>query len=356
MHIGMNKAGSSSIQASFDMFDDGRVRYARLGAPNHSVRIVSLFCSDPEKSELLSRRKLTPAVLDELRPRRERQLSREIALGRDTLVISGEAIGHMKAPDLVAMKTWFEARGCPLRLFAYIREPLGFASSAFQQRVKAEKSSFYLGLPEYRKQFEKFIELFGRDRIEFLDFRREHLRGGSVVTDFAARAGIDPSTPVPEVRTNESLSTTAVAFLYFWNQEREEIGWDQTINLGRHKLIDALRLRFPGKFRLSPALVRSAIDRDDVAWMERVGGLDLSFEIDRPVAPEGGADEVGSEDDLAAARDRGLGEVAAMLDELEIQRPPRLAAYPLMKRLFRHYVREARRELKVRQKAREAAA
>ena len=81
MHIGMNKAGSSSIQASLKDYDDGHVRYARLGPRNHSAPIVAMFSQNPQDSKLLRRGRITPAA-------GERALADELALGRSTLVIS----------------------------------------------------------------------------------------------------------------------------------------------------------------------------------------------------------------------------------------------------------------------------
>lgn len=354
MHIGMNKAGSSSIQASFDQFDDGTTRYARIGSPNHSVKIVSLFCQNPQQNVLLSKRNLNSAALARTQAADEALLRREIALGRDTLVISGEGIGHMKVPDITAMKTYFETHGCTLKLFAYIREPFGFASSAFQQRVKGNMSSFRVGLPHYREQFESFVDVFSPDDIEFVDFRQSKLCGGSVVTDFAARIGLDPLASIVEVRRNESLSATVVALLYFWNRERGDLGRDSATNVARQKLTEALRQRFPGKFRLSSTLVRNALDPDDVAWMERASGIGLRFELDKPQETEPGA--IRSEDDLAAARDAAVPELAALLDELGIGRPRKPDALPMMRWLFHHFTREARTDIRQRKVRRTAAA
>lgn len=353
MHIGMNKAGSSSIQASLKDFDDGKVRYARIGSRNHSARIVSMFCSDPRLNNLLSRRNVTSGEIAQTRPGYDAELSREIALGRDTLVISGEAIGHLKAPDILAMKTYFAERGCRMKLFAYIREPIGFASSAFQQTVKGGKSEFRVGLPEYRNQFESFIDIFGRDNIEFIDFRRDRLRGGSVVSDFVARVGIDPATPITEARMNESLSATAVALLYFWNQERDEIAWSRETTAARNRMSEVLRQRFPGRFKLSSRLVKGSLDVEDVAWMERVAGLDLRFGVDAAADTEVGA--IGSEADLAAARDAGRESLAALLDELGLEHPRKPTPVRMVHRLFRHFAREARQGIVGRKAARAAA-
>lgn len=352
MHIGMNKAGSSSIQVSLKTFDDGRVRYARLGGRNHSARIVSMFCLDVGRNKLLSRRNVTAGEIAQVRPGYDAELSREIALGRDTLVISGEAIGHLTAPDLLAMKSYFDDRGCRIRLFAYIREPLGFMSSAFQQTAKGGKSRFLIEPPLYREQFQSFIEVFGRDSIEFADFRKERLRGGSVVPDFAARIGVDPAT-ITEVRMNESLSATAVALLYFWNRDRDETAWSRETAAARNRLAHVLRHRFPGRFKLSSRLVRRSLDFEDIAWMERVSGIDLRFAIDAADETEVGA--IGSEADLAAARDAGLPDLAALLDELGVERPRKPTPVRMVHRLFRHLAQEARQDI-VRRKPAEAVA
>lgn len=343
MHVGMPKAGSTSIQFSLKDYDDGTIRYARLGSPCHSARIRSTFSTDPETNGFLKRRNFGPEEVKRVKARCEVELRRELALGRDGLVISGEAIGQMSAPDIVAMKDFFTAQGSRLHVFAYIREPVGYASSSFQQSVKADRNTFNLNAcrPGYRNRYQAFIDVLGRDGITFLDFRRENLRQGSVVPDFAAVVGIDMER-VTEVKANESLSAEGVALFYFWNRERDALPWGPETSIARTRMAKALTERFPGRFRLSSTAVRDIVDDEDIAWMEGVGGFPLRAAVDA-AADDAGA--IGSEADLAAARDAALPALAEFLDALEIERPRKANAFLMMTRLYRHFAREARQEV-----------
>jgi hypothetical protein len=352
MHVGMPKAGSTSIQLSLQDYDDGTTRYARMGSACHSARVMFAFVSDPEESGFLRRRDLDPERIARVRARCVGNIEREVALGRDALVISGEAIGSLRAPDIAAMDAFFTARGCRLTVFAYIREPVGFASSSFQQGVKAERETFDLRScrPGFRQRYQDFIDVLAPGQIRFLDFRRENLRGGSVVPDFAAAVGVDMGR-VTEVRANESLSAGAVALLYFWNREREALPWGPENNIARSLMAKALSHHFAGKFRLSPSAFRSLVDDDDIAWMERAAGFPLRIDLDRTAADDD-PEAIGSEADLAAARDAALPDLARLLDRLEIERPRKETAFLMMRRLFRHFHREARREVRRRKSAR----
>lgn len=353
LHIGMPKAGSASIQLSLDGFDDGRARYAHLGPPCHSSKIMACFVSEPERNTFFRRKTLDAAVIERMRRRSDADLRAEMELGRDTLIISGEAIDMLSGQDVAAMDRYFASHGHDLEVVAYVREPVGFASSAFQQSVKRDKRTFDLPRPRYRNRYEHFIKVLGAERVKLRDFRRESLTDGSVVADFAALVGLDGSRLV-EVRANESLSAAAVAHLYFWNRDGGEVAWDMQQNVARNLMTDALARHFSGRFRLSRNLIREIAEPDDLDWIERTAGFPVTGELTRKDADD--PDVIGSEADLAAIRDATLPQLAALLDELGIELPGNRNSFQMMRRLERHFSRAARREIRIREARRRPAA
>lgn len=319
LHLGMNKAGSSSIQASLRGYDDGRIRYLRLGAPNHSKAISTLVMARPEQLNAYRIQGFSRERIQEEKRLFERRLAAELALEREIFVVSGEGIAELGRMDIEALQSLFAANGLVVRPIAYIREPVGFASSVFQQSVKFGGKEFVVMPPGYRNKFQKFLDLYGEGGVEFVEFARGSLRGGSVVADFAARIGA--GGPVEDAWVNERLAPEAVALLYFWNRESTGGAGSKTIVDARREVIRLLENGFAGRFRLGPKALAAALDPPDIAWMEEKAGFAL--------APDGGGTAgtaedgvtVDGHDDLAALREASREGLVALLDAQGVASP-----------------------------------
>ncbi len=312
----MNKAGSSSIQASLRAYDDGRIRFLRLGAPNHSKAISTLVMARPEQLNAYRIQGFSRERVQEEKRLFERRLAAELALEREIFVVSGEGIAELGRMDIAALQALFAANGLVARPIAYIREPVGFASSVFQQSVKFGGKDFVVTPPGYRNKFQKFLDLYGEGGVEFVEFARGSLRGGSVVADFAARIGA--TGPVEDAWVNERLAPEAVALLYFWNRESKGGAGSKAIVDARREVIRLLEAGFEGRFRLGPKALAAALDPPDIAWMEDKAGFAL--------APDGGAagesgTTVDGHDDLAALRAASREGLVAILDRHGVASP-----------------------------------
>lgn len=336
MHVGMPKAGSTAIQQSLCGFDDNRTRYAALGPSCHSQRIMAAFCANPRSNQFLARRARRDVDHERVRDRTLALLQREIALDRDALIVSGEAIGGLRIGDIAAMDHFFAARACKLTVIVYVREPVGFASSSFQQRVRGGNANFDIraSRPSYRRRYQDWIDALGPGRIKFCDFRREKLTGRSVVADFSSFVGIDPAN-VTERRAHESLSAEATALLYFWNRERPRETWSRDAGHATRLMTVALAKTFKGRFRLSRSLVRKIAVDDDIAWMEQTGGFPLRFELDAPEDDD--SPTIGSEADVRRTCTAALPQLRALLEALGVEPPRQRAAYPLMASLYEYF-------------------
>ena len=276
LHIGMHKTGTTSIQSSLNRFDNGSVRYAQLSDVNHSIPIYTLFAQEKYKYHIHRNRSRSRADVDVIAQDTRDSLNTELALGRDRLIISGEDIALIDPAGVDAMANFFEQRVDRIRVLAYVRDPIGFASSALQQRIIGGNRQTEIPTPEYRKRFEKYIDRFGRSAVEFVGFSKSALNGASVVQDFYERIGIDHSS-LKEKRANISATLNGIRMVYLFNRAGMKSTGNPQLMKTRKALIHQLNSLFEGpNFRLPDEIAAAAIDWDDVKWMEKASSLSLS--------------------------------------------------------------------------------
>ncbi len=223
----MPKTGTSAVQSAFHRHVSPGFEAADLGSANHSVPLILLF-EDPDR--VAEHHAFWPrgagflAGIPErrraLRRRFERQMKR--LRGTDTtILISAEALWASRRGGLrEGLAAALAAHGAEVEVLCYIRPPLSYAASAFQQRLKSHKATGALDLhrlwPGYRRSVEHLDAVFGESKVRLRLYRRDALRGGDIVEDVAEVLGI----PVPQpadasrLRPNLSLGAEAAAFLY----------------------------------------------------------------------------------------------------------------------------------------------
>lgn len=274
LHIGMHKTATTSIQNSLAGFTDGTTRYARLGAANHSIPLITALASDPHTHRHFSQRGLNEADVSPLRKAARVRLGRELDSPEPRLILSGEALTDLSPKDMRILARYLGRHADTVHVIAYIREPVGFASSAYQQRIKGGRKNFAVPSPNYRKRFRKVLRVFDGHRVEFVSFEPKTFRNVCIITDFCDRVGVD-ADQVPKINGNESLSPEAVALLLSLNSSGQTTVGSPVHLRAREELIEALRPAFPGKFAFDAALIRRTVNKADCAWMEEQAGFKL---------------------------------------------------------------------------------
>jgi len=316
LHVGMHKTGSSSIQASFGGYSDGTVRYASFGAANHSGIMQLMFGARSEDDAKLQRKGWVGAESDKMKARALARLQSEIETPEPQLVISGEGLTRLTESEVAGMAKVLRAGAEKVTVLAYVRDPIGFMPSAFQQRVKGGAHTFQFPAANYRQRFESYLTVFGRENVAFRAFDRI---GPSVVADFCEWVGIEAGK-VTEQRANDSLSAAAVAVLFAANvASREQNGPKKIPVLKMQRIVAAVRDGLPvaeyGKFRFAATPARASVDVADVEWMERESGLHLMPAPTDVVDPPGAVAEVG---DLLVLAQQVRPQVLQMLAALGI--------------------------------------
>ncbi len=372
LHVGMEKTGSTAIQRAFHGYDDGHLAYAPFDRPNHSMALQMLLFPYAERSSAMVRSGMPAAAYDALRQQAAAQLRAALELDRARVVISAETVMGLEQDRLRQLADRLSGRR--LRVLAYVRDPLGFASSAYQQILKSGAVPDGVPRQHFRARIAPLLAVFGAEAVTLVRFDPARFRDGSVVQDFADRVGAQPGR-IEDRRENESLTFYTAAALAWWLLEGQSSPGTPAHGRARAQLMRHLLRTRPGgaadrpapwmrgtpvdplargwqRFRLARALVESGLDRADIAWMEARLGEPLI----PPAAhgPEVGAGAMGGadpkpdpepdigitspEDFQGLARDAHIA-LAPLVAHYDLtpdpDTPPTLAA---MNALYRHFL------------------
>lgn len=322
IHIGMHKTGSTSIQQTL-----GRTPslgpgfcYPRLGGrANHSLALHQMFSAEPERHQILRKQGMSRQQATE----EGRALREELSLQLKGLapacspILSGEYLSSCDEALLISLRDFLHAHDCSIAVKAYVRDAADFMRSDFQQRIKGGAGDFDVeaSYPRYRRRFEKVERVFGAASVQYWPFVASALAGGNVVTDFCHRIGLALPPTAELVRSNDSLSRTALALLFLYRR-RVEAGTPSPEAFRRfRRVLQAIR-HVPGpRFHLAKELLAPVISgqAEDLAWMGRRVGRDMG------TLPPNEEESVRSEQHLLALGEQALEDLAK---QLQVRRKP----------------------------------
>lgn len=282
IHIGMHKTGTTSIQNSFHKQSNAKFLYANLGGvANHSLALYSIFAKHPEQHYLhkINNRNLDSVLAYKSAMRKD--LDRSIAATNDrNLILSGEDLIILSPPELARLRHYLARKFDTITVVSYIRPPIAYMTSAFQQRVKGGGVTVSIDLdkqyPNYRAKFTKFDAIFGRENVHLWRFESRGFPDGCVVKDFSARLGIDlPKKRI--IRVNESFSRQVVTLLFTYRNFGQKYGSNLMNGTESTKLAALLAQIGNDKFRFSPDRMRPILEKNraDIEWMEARLGQSL---------------------------------------------------------------------------------
>lgn len=285
LHLGSPKAGSSSIQESFQGFDSPGTRYAKLRKSNHGATLVSAFSEEPESYFEFRNSNLAGPELARYCAESRRLVDEEAKLDKDVIFSSESVPSHIGAEGLFNLVRYMRDNADRVRAIIYIRPMASLLPSMLQQRVKSGLRKFILPSPDYRKTYAPILELFERGDVQFVRFDRDDLIGGDVVTDFASRIGVE----APEIAkfVNASLTREAVAKILAFNRNTSPHIPRPLSAKVRGALAQRLRGFGSTPFEIHHDLVRSHLDQNaaDIAWAEAEFGFDVCGTVKE--APDG---------------------------------------------------------------------
>lgn len=280
LHVGMHKTGSTAIQSAFSGFDDGRTRYANLGYENHSIPFYTVYSGNHQSYHIWKSAHLSPDLIE-----RKKQACFEairdsvILAGEKQLIFSGEDISLLPQSALLEILALFESRGRAVKIIFYVREPISFIQSNYQEEIKSGRNGVSPFPPNYRFRIEKFIKFFGAENVVIRIFDRSLLYQNDIIEDFAQVVGI---VPPPKGRSdNISLSTEAVKVVYLLNQMVSAFEEKKEVLQARQRMLEHVRVLLPGRFDIPGCLLAGLVEQDDVNWLFAETGVDFRVKADK---------------------------------------------------------------------------
>lgn len=210
VHIGMTKTGSTSIQAALyrdrDRLLAHGIDYLDLGQ-NHSrvVKVAVKGNAKRLKGEVVKTLGLAKGIGGYDVGRVVEAMTAKFAARRaETMIVSGEGFFNMDDEECARFRELLAPHFDEIRIIAYLRDPVSWASSRAQENIKHGHSIAELTgsvvddparspiVPRYRERLERWFRVFGRQAVTLRPFDRARFVGGDLIADFLAAAGARP--------------------------------------------------------------------------------------------------------------------------------------------------------------------
>lgn len=317
IHIGMHKTGTTSVQVNLAKVKNPKGwRFLTVGgSPNMGQALYAMFSPEPHKFHWFVKRGKTAEEVAEEGARLRRRLRKAIRrCDRENIIISGEALSLVEDEGIVALREFLKPLCDEVRIIGYVRSPMAFRMSIFQQQMKHGKDTFNVAdiKLRYRKKFGKFDEAFGRENVILRKFDPASFTHQCIVADFCEQIGIEP-LPRDEIsRANESLSREACGILYAYRKFGPGYGVGESVIRENIRVIAPLLAMRGAKFKVSEAIVKVGLDleKKDIRWMEKRLGASLREDL------KDDGTEVASEEDLLTVSRASCEQFAARFLEI----------------------------------------
>lgn len=294
LHAGMHKTGSTAIQTAFAAGSDPAARYVDWITSNHSSLFALLTHDAPEPTPLLRRMGLASGDLQHRRAAALRDFRQVLASLTGTGIFSAEEMFSATRPQLERFHDILSGFGHDIDVLMYVRPPVSFAESAFQQRLKGGRPHLLDPdrlIPDYRHAIENLDVVFGRSRVELRPYHPWEFPDGDVVRDFAGYVGTEPPAGRP-IRKNASLSAQATALLYLYRCA--VVDTPAARRPAPPALLSSLRRIQGSKLRFSSRLIGPALEQNRAMldWLAVRMGVNLQDRHDPAAIPIGGHDDL----------------------------------------------------------------
>jgi hypothetical protein len=294
IHIGMHKTGSTTLQFALQGYSDSRTDYAAFPVANHSIPLIVLFSRNIRRRG--NPRNHTEAAFRDFHAAREeydRILDRHCT-GTKDLILSGEGVStRFDANELTDFRDRLARYFDRIVIIAYVRPFLDAAASLWQEAVKIGSDAFAIPTMDYKQRLVPFLDVFGDAAVQLRPYRRDLLREGDIVADFASVVGVNKDGLFP-VDRNIRHSAEATAVLFAHNVFK---GLDLTETRRRNlrkQLVKGLAGFGSERISFSPDVLLAAVQKqqDQIDWIGGRVGIDMTGEMEVTAEPFRDGDHV----------------------------------------------------------------
>ena len=307
LHIGFSKTGTTSLQKALsnsrNKLRKNGILYPNAGIHTHNFmarELTNLPNFQPRQtSHPLSLGMCETANLPNLQWKNHRRLEFRRKMEKDieafsggVLIVSAEMFDRLLCDRLgregCRKVIEYLSQYCDkIKICTYVRNPFDFTVSLIKQRVQVgiqgtypesrviERLESLEGIdtvPLNRERLSVWIGEVGLENMLTIPYDRERLIGGSTVTDFLARTGIDGAlVEIPPEESNPSLTMTGM----FVKNEMNKRAGSKGLKLGKADYLRSLPgPRFLPSKRFAEAMRERCLE--DLAWLSATFGIDLA--------------------------------------------------------------------------------
>ncbi|MEQ9317092.1 MAG: hypothetical protein RLN72_14655 [Henriciella sp.] len=298
-HVGMNKAGSTTIQqwlrANAGELRQQFIVYDPLedGPPNsltHDFGFPAIGLGDRHLAAAAARKRFAIETVEDHRARREEFMRRAEAsieaAGERLYVISSERLQGwlLKGDELRRFTGWLEQHFDKVEYVIYVRDQIDWFASAYSQAVKTGSADTLEGFMvrngtiDYAEIAARWAEIGGPGSVTVRLLERDALGKGGLLMDFADLLGAAPDGVADVARLNPSMTGDAVVAMAALNAKiaaEPKLAADPAVKSER----DALARTVDGPSFKLPEAVALDVARRHAASNE---ALRKTFFPDRP--------------------------------------------------------------------------
>jgi len=282
----MHKTGSSSIQQNLERVTNapGWRLLAVGGRPNMGPALHAMLRQDHHRCHWFAKSGESAQDVANKGAAWRQELREEIEkLTVENCIISAEALSTFSREGIVAFREFLAPLFDEIRVIGYVRPPVGFKTSRFQENVKHGVGEFNVAdiRLNYRSKFKKFDDVFGRENVILRKFDPSTFPNHCTVADFCQQTGIVFPADVPIRRVNESLSREGCGILYAYRKFGPGYGVGKNVIKENLRLVKPLLAVRGAKFKVAMPVLEQALEQEqaDIKWMEKRLGVSLKESV-----------------------------------------------------------------------------
>jgi len=290
LHIGHDKTATCSIQDTLkhnsSILDNyGYCYLLPDGHTHHNKLFITLFKENLiNNNNLLLTHEIERSRIEEMQKESRDWLIENLLNTRaSTIVFSGEHFPNFIESELDAIKAFFNKTlgEVEFEIYAYTRDPVSYASSAYQQRARLFPSDTKLIYFQYEKQIGRYLKAFGQNSMKLFRFEDACKQPKGPVCFLLNKMGLgdDVIDRMKIYNDNESMSDMAVDLLSYINRKIPYT--EQNLKKGLRKRFDCKHLTsLPGRIFQLPEkdiLKLSNIITGDMIWLKN--NFDINYSV-----------------------------------------------------------------------------